>query len=304
MYPYPQMPPVPQQPYPQKKKNLKWWHILLIVLGIFLVLGLIANIFGSDSGSGDSSNASNDNSQTPDSGDTYLSNSEVDQMYTDPKSFKGKKVILYGKIFTDPEKDDTAVYFQMYADPDNNERNTVIGYNDPQADLHSGDYVKITGTVSGEFKGSNAFGASLTAPKITADSVEVVDYITAVRPTIKSVDINQTIDQFGYKCTLQKVEFAEKETRLYISFENAGKENFNLYQFSAKIVQNGTQFDTENNYYADYPSLQTQILPGVTSQGIITFEKMEPSSFQFYLDGSSGDYREDIEEYVFDVEIA
>ena len=300
---YTQQQPAQTYPYPpiQPKKNkLKWWQILLIVLGCFVAIGVIASIFGS---SDDEGNPSSGIGETDNGSDNYLSATEIDQMYTDPKQFKGKKVILYGKIFTSPEISSDAVYFQMYTDPDELERNTVVEYKDPNAELKSGDYVKVIGTVSSEIKGSNLFGGTLSAPKIEAESVEVVDYIAAVRPTLKSVDINKTVDQFGYKCTLQKVEFSEKETRIYIAFENTGKESFNLYKHSAKIVQNGTQYEVESNYYADYPELQTEIVKGVTTEGIITFGKMEQTSFKLYLDGSSGDYSEDVEEYVFDVEI-
>ena len=299
---------IPNQP---KKGGLKSWQIVLIVLGSVIVLAIIAGIFGSIGGEGDTSSGSSksESGSVAAGGDNttpvadYLSDEEIDHMYTDPKAFNGRKVTLYGKIFTSPEKDDKAVYFQMYADPDEFERNTVVGYKDPSADLKNGDYVKITGTVSGKLEGTNLFGGELTVPKIVADSVEVVDYITAVRPTVKSVEINKTIDQLGYKCTLKKVEFSDKETRLYISFENAGKESFALYKYSTKIVQNGTQYDVESNYHAEYPELQTDILQGVTTEGIITFGKMEQASFKLYLKGSSGNFTEKIEDYVFDVNI-
>lgn len=293
---------------PQKPKKIKWWQVILIVLGAVVLLGIVGSIFGKDesgnaSDAGTSSISSENSLSTVEEADNPLSMSEIDEMYANPKNFKGRNVVLYGKIFIDPKKDGDTVYFQMYADPDELGRNTVVGYKNQNVDLKSGDYVKIIGTVSSEFKGSNLFGAALSAPKIIATNVEVVNYITAVRPTIKSADINKTIDQSGYKFTIKKVEFSEKETRVYISFENSGKEEFTFYKYSSKIVQNGKQFDTEHNYWAEYPDLQTEILTGVVTDGILTFGKMEPSSFQLYLDGSSNDYSEDINEYVFDVTI-
>ena len=302
-----QMPPVP--PYQQPVKNkLKWWQIVLIAIGALVAIVIIVTLIGVDeesssSGTGVDKTSSSSLDGSSESGEEPLTESEISQMYTEPKKFKGRSVTLYGKIFSEPENDSKGVSFHMYASPDDYERNTVIEYKNPSAELKSGDYVKVVGTVYGEIKGTNLFGGSLSAPKITASSVEVVDYITAVRPTIKSVEVGKEINQSGYKCTINKVEFAEKETRVYVTFENGGKEKFDLHVYSTKIVQNGTQFDIESNHMAEYPKLQTSIMQDVKTEGILTFGKMDQASFKLYIKGSSEDYKEKIEEYVFDITV-
>ena len=52
---------------------------------------------------------------------------------------------------------------------------------------------------------------------IYADSIEVVGYIDALSPTIKSVDIKETQTLYGHTITVEKVEFAQTGTRIYVT---------------------------------------------------------------------------------------
>ena len=47
------------------------------------------------------------------------------------------------------------------------------------------------------------------------------------------------------------MELAEKETRVAVTVTNNGAAAFSIYDSSAKIVQNGKQFEREYNSYAD-----------------------------------------------------
>ena len=77
---------------------------------------------------------------------------------------------------------------------------------------------------------------------------------TPMVPTIKSVELSRvTQDQLGYSITVEKVEFAEKETRVYVTIQNNGSSNFSAYSFNSKIIQNGKQYEEARNYSADYP---------------------------------------------------
>lgn len=273
----------------QKKK------LLASLLSAMMVLSL----FGCGSSSTAASSLAASSNEQP-----LLTENEIDQMYTDADNFKGREVILTGQILGAPEVDDEGVYFQMFADPINNEKNTVVGYLDNSLSIDDDAYVKVTGTVYGTFKGENAFGGEVTAPQIKASSVEIVGYIDAVSPTIKTVDVNSTQDQRGYSVTLQKVEFADSETRMYLSVANNGQSSFNMYSFNAKIVQDGKQYEGQSNYEADYPEIQTDLLPGVTTEGIMTFPNLNQSDFKIILDASSDNWQETINPYTFDVTIS
>lgn len=233
----------------------------------------------------------------------YLEESQIKELYTSPEKFKGKYVKLTGKVFQTPEVDEKGVYFQMWGDPENNDYNTVVAYADPTAEIKDGDYVIIDGMVTDAMSGTNAYGGSVTAPAILAKTLEVSSYQEVVSPTLKElVPAEATVDQSGYAVTIDKVELAEKETRVYVTVSNNTEEEFHFYKYSTKLVQNGQQFETESNYKADYPDVQTELLPGTTSSGIITFPALDPASdFQINAKGSSGNYKVRLDPYVFEV---
>ncbi len=61
----------------------------------------------------------------------------------------------------------------MFADPENSEWNRIVRTDDAPADLGNGDTVRVKGTVKGAFEGENAFGGTVKAVGVDADSVEI-----------------------------------------------------------------------------------------------------------------------------------
>lgn len=269
-------------------------RMLCMLLSLILVIGLTA--CGGGGTTDANSPAGTQEAQKP------LSSAEIKQMYTNPADFKGRTVELIGKVFSEPEYDMDGVYFQMWGDPQNSELNTVVGYLDPEFELVSGDYVKILGTVKDVFEGENMMGGKIIAPSILAESLEVMSYEDAIAPALyTAVPAEKTQDQIGYKVTVEKVELSESETRAYITIENGGSDNFSLYSFNAKIVQNGKQYEEQTNYEADYQDIQTDLMVGITTEGIICFPKIENASFKLILEGRSDNWNEDIAPYVFEL---
>ena len=162
----------------------------------------------------------------------YIAESDYEKIYTNTDAYKGKFVKLTGKIFTDPEKGDNYMGFQMYADPEKYEKNTLIYYSE-NISLKSDDYVEVTGYIFGTFEGSNAFGGSVSAPVVMATELKKSDYKTVMVPTIKEKTYtDKTINQSGCIITITKVEFAEKETRVYVTAENQSGSDFSIYTYS------------------------------------------------------------------------
>jgi hypothetical protein len=230
-----------------------------------------------------------------------LSASEVQQLYTSPKQFKGRPVELTGSAFS-VERDGDGVYFQMWQDIKNSENNTIVAYADPEFELSSGDFVKVIGVVKDEFKGTNAFGATITAPAIKAESVEVLSYIDVMAPTLREVVPEpNVIDQHGYRVTIDKIEFSKPETRVYVKVENNGADKFSLYSFNSLIIQDGRQYEEQDNWDADYPRVQSSLSAGVTTEGIICFPPLSESNFKIILEGRSDDWMLKFAPYEYEV---
>lgn len=227
---------------------------------------------------------------------------EIKSLYTSPAKFKNHYVELTGVVFTAPEYDDDGVYLQMMADIKNYSNNTIVYINDKDFEVKQNDYLHITGLVGDEFTGENAFGGDVTAPVITAKEYKVLEYKDALAPTIKTINVNQTQTQLGYSVTVQKIEYAENETRVYVKVDNRGINKFSVYSFNSKITQNGKQYEEQDNWDAEYPEIQTELLVGNSSEGVIVFPALSEGAFTLIIEGSSDNWEEKLNPYTFNIE--
>lgn len=232
-----------------------------------------------------------------------IEDGDVAKLYTSPKKFKGYNYSFVGKVFITPEKDDDGVYLQVYADPKNLEYNTIVAFDDPNFEVADGDYIKVDGVIEDEFEGENMLGGVVTAPVMRATSLEVLSYVDAAAPTIATLETGEIIDQHGFVVEVEKIEFAEPHTRLYVTVTNNTKDNISFFSHSIKLVSNGKQFEEEYDYESNLPELQSDLLPGVSSSGVITFPVMDPTTaeLQVHAEGYSSNYELDIEPFVFKV---
>ena len=227
---------------------------------------------------------------------------EIKSLHTTPENFKNHYVEVIGRVFNAPEFDENGVAFQMWADIENYENNTIVYVSDKDFDIKENDYVSIVGKVGDTLQGENLFGGTLSAPTIFATEYKIITYQDALMPTLKSLDINETQIQLGYSVTLQKVEFAKEETRVYLKVDNHGTDEFNVYSFNAKISQSGKQYEEQGNWDADYPEIQTDLLVGNSTEGIIVFPSISDDPFTLIIEASSDNWDEDIVPYIFDIE--
>ena len=179
---------------------------------------------------GDSTGETSNSVEDLTEGDLILAD-EFNLVYSNPKEYKGRKVEFYGKIFIEPEKDAEGTYLQMYTLNQGSDGNTVVAIQDPNLDVSNGDIVYVKGVVGDVFEGTNAFGATIVAPQILANSIEKSDYATAFSPALKVIEVNQEINQHGYSMTLERIELAASETRVYLKIKNDSSDNRNLPVF-------------------------------------------------------------------------
>lgn len=58
-----------------------------------------------------------------------------------------------------------------------------------------GDFVEGDGVIYGIMEGSNAFGEDVSSVVVETNNIEVGDYVGIVAKVIKSVDVNQILEQ-------------------------------------------------------------------------------------------------------------
>ena len=223
-------------------------------------------------------------------------------VYANPKEYKGRTVEFYGKVFVEPEKDSEGTYLQVFILEQGSDGNTLVGIKDPNVDISQGDIVYVRGTVGDVHEGTNMFGANIQAPSIFATLVEKSDYAIAFAPAIKVIEVNQEINQHGYSMTLERVEIAETETRAYLKIKNDSSSNIYFYSFNSSLTQWANQISQEDNWEGNYPEINGEILPGIVSEGIVTFGpiNVEGENIKLVFEGSSDDYEVEFEPFIFE----
>jgi len=236
----------------------------------------------------------------------YIEESQISEIFTNPDDFKGKYVVLTGQIFVDPEKDGDTLGIQAWHDPDNVQNNFVIHYKGTE-NVKTNDYIKVDGKIAGTFEGENMFGGTVTAPLIESDSIEVMSYMDAIVPALQEITPENAIaEQTGLSFKVDKVEFAEKETRVYITETNSSPDSCTISVYDIKILQNGQQINQDSSsmstYNGNYAELPYDLLSGASASGVLVFPAMDSSaSFQVHIEAFSDNWEIQFSPFVIDV---
>ena len=108
-------------------------------------------------------------------------------------------------------------------------------------------------------------------------------------------------EKYGYSITIDKIEFYNEETRIYLIVANNGKTLLYVDSDSSVILQEGKQYNTTHNYNADYDELPYEIIKGATVSGVIAFPKLSSNDFELTIDLHSDDYDEEFERLIFKI---
>lgn len=232
----------------------------------------------------------------------HFTRDNYERLATDPDRFEGSTVDVVGRVFGGIERNGDLLAFQMFAKPADSEWNTaVIFRGEPPFPITDGTYVRVQGKVIGDVSGSNLFGGTVTAVAVAATSLEPSDATAAASPALREVAVGESITQHGLTVTLDTVQYAADETRVFVTVTNDSGERASFYDFTAKALRGSTQFDVEYSFN-DYPEIPSDIMPGVTASGVVVFGAMDPAPpTRFILEARTMDYRVDFAPYVFDV---
>lgn len=238
----------------------------------------------------------------------YLEDTQIQQLFTDPDQFKGKYAKLSGVLLANPETDsDGSMALQVFYDVKNYDQNFIVYTDSADSSLKSGDYVKVDGRVQGKFTGENAFGGNVSAPAIEKASVTKSTYMDVAVPTIASIEPNVSSSQHSVTVSVDKVEYAADETRVYMTIKNDSSEGVTADVYGIKLIMDGQQIAQDSNSTSsvegNYAELNYDIAAGASSSGILVFPAIEQNKdFQVSVsDVISDDYELDFETYTLNV---
>lgn len=231
---------------------------------------------------------------------------EASDAIKNPDEYIGCYAEFVGKVFY-TEKANDILGIIIWTDAEKSENPIAVGINNLDMEIEHGDYIKVRGYITQVVENTDypsmPSKIMAVAANLNNDGLcEIISYKDAVRPALKETEVNQTQTQHGYSVTLQKIEFAEKETRVFVKVTNNGKAEFSLYDYYSKLIQGETQYEDEINYDADYPEIQTSLVSGCTTEGIIVFPATDSEKeMRIMLEGRSDDYSEDFNDFIFTV---
>ena len=242
-------------------------------------------------------------SETEPAEKVYIEESEIDAALSDGDAYKGKYIDIVGKVFS-IDKDDNTVAMQAWYDVEDAEQQFIV-YADKEiaGSVKEDDFIRVDGKITGTFTGENYFGGEITALMIEAESLEVGGYDDIYAPAESTREIGETKDQHGVSVTLDRIEYAKGEARVYVTVKNDSGATASIYTFNAKAIQDGKQFDHEDNYEAGYDSDIGDVLDGASKDGVIRFKGLDPDSgFKLQIEAYSDDWDITLEDYVFEIE--
>ena len=233
----------------------------------------------------------------------YIEDSEIDAALSDGDSYKGKYINVAGKVFS-IYKDGDTVAMQAWYDVESGEQQFIV-YADKEmaGNVKEDDFIKVDGKISGTFTGENYFGGEITAMTIEAESIEIGGYDDIYAPAESTKEVGETKEQHGVSVTLDRIEYAKGEARVYVSVKNESGYQASIYTYDAKAIQEGKQFEHEDNYEAGDNVDIGDVLDGASKEGILRFKGLNPEKpVKIQLGAYSDNYDIEMEDYVFEVE--
>lgn len=223
----------------------------------------------------------------------YLTEGEVSLIYGSANNYKKKYVKLTGQVI-DVKYDNKGQIITAYTDIANYTNDIIVYFEDKSVSIKQNDYISIDGYIKGADK-------ETSKPYIIGKEVKTISYMDAVAPTKKSVEFDKTSSQNDVTITVQKVEFSDVETRVYVKVSNNSKDEFKFQTYSTILTQNAKQYET--TYSKTAVDVSSSILAGGRSEGILVFPKIEQSNFTLTMKGFSTNYDVDFENFTFDLAI-
>lgn len=225
-------------------------------------------------------------------------NNDYQQIVENPDEFVGAQGTLYGRVFNVVE----GLHIQIFLDLENN--NQFVLKTTSSRDLVGGNYVKAEGEFTGLETFTNPFGGQVTAPAMDLKRIEKIDPLDAISfmaPAIKTVEVNETINQQGFAVTLVRVKFTNNHTRLLLRVKNGTSDRVGLFTSDALAQQGSRQFETMP--MPDVPGIPSSILPSAEVVGVVFFEPLDidVGNARFVFEGFSENFDITIEPFVFDV---
>ncbi len=228
-----------------------------------------------------------------------FTNENIQLLYSNPRLYIGLPVNLVARIdkIITINENNTQFSVNVRSNKQALNRSLIISYNQPHFALQFTSYIKISGSVQNVMKTPE----NEQTPVVIADKVESIeDPWSILAPSQYTIYPKKSVNQDQKIVELEKVEFAQEETRLYVRSKNIGKTDELVVLANPLGKQGNTEYqELKNNYGWDFPPA-VLLQPNQEARSVFFLEPMDSrkNSATFIL-GSSNDILMGQEPYIF-----
>lgn len=198
--------------------------------------------------------------------------------------YGGVPAVLTGRVTQTFDYSPSESGFLMYTDPEAQQGLAVIGPS--PVTVKKDDYVRVEGKVQGNYQGTLPTGQGFSGARVAATTVKVITREAAVAPAIKTDRVSKPLTQNGVVVTLDRVELAKQETRVYLNVTNGAAQPIILNPGSIRLVQSEQQYEPKTLQNSGYPQLPAMLVPGAKADAVFVFSAISPAQpLRVFWDG-------------------
>lgn len=192
--------------------------------------------------------------------------------------FQGSQLSCWAQVLYNAQQTEEGSYFSFRTVSAENSGQEIYGigfWPDVSTELYDGCYLSITGTVLGEYSYTDSFGYEDKGPAFYITQLSSSSYAEIFAPAIVTLSPDLSpVTRNGCSISLNRVEFAETETRFYLIIQNNTDEHLILYPDETTVYQENRRYHWQENYQADYTLLYDGVGAGETRELILAFPPM------------------------------
>jgi len=204
-----------------------------------------------------------------------LTTDDISAAIKDPVAHEGRKVEIDGQIAKDPEYDQDGTHLQIYLISGGMEADVIVRYPN-YLEVTQGDFVKITGSVIGPFTGATSDGGKIETVEIKGNLI-VPATMEAVLAPARATWAGTKQEEKDLSVTVDKVEFADSETRLYLSARNGGDSSIVIQVSNTFLRQGSDLYGPRSEVPTGYKELPVDLSPGSSGAGVMIFPPLDES---------------------------
>jgi len=230
-----------------------------------------------------------------------FNNNNLPLLADNPEVYIGLPVNLVGRIDKATRIDAQSTQLSLMVDSGEQSgyQNVIVKFNGSTESLHNTTYVKISGSLQNTMQTPE----NDQTPYIIADKVEPIeDPWTILAPSLFTIYPGETVNQNGRIIKVEKVEFAESETRLFITLKNSESVN-DIFLLADPIAKQGNNIFREVSGSYRIPLAQTlRLQPNQVAREVVFLENIDRSkSKATFILGSNNDLLMGQQPYSFEI---